>query len=47
VDDNVVGVIESLTATSIVFTAVTAHALADDEELFTPHSLSFKIDIEY
>ena len=47
VDDNVVGVIESLTATSIVFTAVTAHALADDEELFTPHSLSFKLDIEY
>ena len=47
VDDNVVGVIESLTATRIVFTAVTAHALADDEELFTPHSLSFKIDIEY
>ena len=47
VDDNVVGVIESLTATSITFTAVTTHAVADDEELFTPHSLSFKLDIEY
>tara|TARA_R100000458_G_C8243949_1_gene222344 strand:- start:558 stop:1286 length:729 start_codon:yes stop_codon:yes gene_type:complete len=47
VDDNVIGVIESVTATRIVFTAVTAHALADDEELFTPHSLSFKVDIEY
>ena len=47
VDDNVVGIIESLLATSIVFTAVTTHAVADDEELFTPHSLVFKLDIEY
>jgi len=47
VDDNVVGVIESVTATQITLTALTAHALADNEELFTPHSLSFKLDIEY
>ena len=46
-DDNVVGVIKSLTATSIVFNDVTGTALADGEELFTPHSLEFIFDIEY
>ena len=46
-DDNVFGVIESLTATSITFTAVTGEALANNEELFTPHQLEFIFDIEY
>jgi len=46
-DDNIVGVIKSLTATSIVFNAVTGTALANDEALFTPHSLEFIFDIEY
>ena len=46
-DDNVVGVIKSLTATSIVFESVTGEALANNEELFTPHSLEFIFDIEY
>ena len=46
-DDNVVGVIKSLTATSIVFENVTGEALANNDELFTPHSLEFIFDIEY
>ena len=46
-DDNVFGVIESLTATSITFTTVTGEALANNEELFTPHQLEFIFDIEY
>jgi hypothetical protein len=46
-DDNVFGVIESLTATSITFTAVTGEDLANNEELFTPHQLEFIFDIEY
>ncbi len=52
-DDNVVGVIESITGgpnsgeKKITFTAVTGEALANNEELFTPHSLEFIFDIEY
>tara|TARA_R110002073_G_scaffold314989_1_gene487412 strand:- start:46 stop:765 length:720 start_codon:yes stop_codon:yes gene_type:complete len=46
-DDNVVGIIKSLTATSIVFESVTGEALANNEALFTPHSLEFIFDIEY
>ena len=52
-DDNVVGVIESITGgpnsgeKKITFTAVTGEAVANNEELFTPHSLEFIFDIEY
>lgn len=46
-DDNVVGVIKSLTATSIVFESVTGEALANNDELFTPHHLEFIFDFEY
>ena len=46
-DDNVVGIIKSLTATSIVFESVTGEALTNNEELFTPHSLEFIFDFEY
>ena len=44
---NVVGVIKSLTATSIVFEAVTTHAIADDEELFLANQLLFIFNVEY
>ena len=44
---NVIGVIKSLTATSITFEAVTAHALANDEELFLANQLLFIFNVEY
>jgi len=44
---NVVGVIKSLTATSIVFEAVTTHAVGDDEELFLANQLLFIFNVEY
>ena len=52
-DDNVVGTVKSITAgpnsgeEKITFNAVTGEALANNEELFTPHSLEFIFDIEY
>jgi len=44
---NVIGVIKSLTATSIVFEAVTARAVSDDDELFLANQLLFIFNVEY
>tara|TARA_R100001443_G_scaffold87964_1_gene94461 strand:+ start:19 stop:738 length:720 start_codon:yes stop_codon:yes gene_type:complete len=44
---NVVGVIKSVSTNSIVFEAVTTHAVANDEELFLANQLLFIFNVEY